>query len=299
MKRKIVKQAGKAYTITLPINWIRERGLKEGDELDIIARERGLLIETSNSVSKKKYSFSLKGFPFGIRYSCIAAAYARGIDELDLEVDKDVFPNLAAYLGYVVVDQKNELLTVHDINSSLSDDIDLVFKRNFQLTLNVFNQAITDILGDQKATYDHIRSIDSEINKLSFFLQRAIIKKNLSSSAQGKILFAYSYAMEKIGDGISRLWRLVTEGGFDVSDEVKELFSLVGKVLELSFSLYFRFNREMLLTLDNLKKSFRSKSIPLFTSQPSSARLLMYLSAIFDDSYDLIHLCLMKEFRPS
>ena len=35
MKRKIIKQAGQAYTVTLPINWVRSFALDTKTEIDI------------------------------------------------------------------------------------------------------------------------------------------------------------------------------------------------------------------------------------------------------------------------
>jgi phosphate uptake regulator len=36
MKRKIIKQASQAYTITLPIEWIRKNNISEKSEVDLV-----------------------------------------------------------------------------------------------------------------------------------------------------------------------------------------------------------------------------------------------------------------------
>ncbi|MGM5480341.1 MAG: AbrB/MazE/SpoVT family DNA-binding domain-containing protein [Nanobdellota archaeon] len=298
MKRKIVKQAGKAYTITLPISWVRERGLDAGDEIELIAQERNLLLETKQTTTQSKRTLSTKGLPLATKYSFIAATYARGIDELTVKTDDSTFPNINEYLGYVVIGQSNNIFTIQDINTSINEDLDLIFKRTFQIILKYFTQASNDICGKQESNYTKIRNIDSEINKLSFFLQRAVMKKNISSSAQGKIYFAYSYALEKIGDEILRLWRLMTEEKVVVDDNLKEIFSLVEKTLNKSFSLYYCFDIKLLKELRVLKEQFRTKAFSSFSKNRSYSLMLLYLTKIFDDSYDLTHLSLMHHFEP-
>ena len=298
MKRKIVKQAGSAHTITLPIHWVRERNLDAGDEIDILEREKDLLIQTDNSVKTVKQEISVVNFPLGTRHAYIAAAYCRGIDEIDLTIDKNVFPDLAEYLGYVIVDHKNNKMKIQDMNANIHEDIDIIFKRTFQIILRYFNQATTDISGEQKSNIEQIRNFDREINKLAFFLQRSVMKKTMESSSKGKLLFAFSYALEKIGDEILRMWRLTTERKVVVTKDIEELFTIVNDVLQESFSLYYRFDINTIFRLKKLKENYRSKAYPLFDGDGSTSMLLMFLTRIFDDCYDLTHLSLMKEFNP-
>lgn len=299
MKRKLVKQAGKALTLTLPIDWLRERNLQAGDELELIKRDRSLLITTDHVVAPKKLSISLKGVPFGTRYAFLAAAYARGIDELTIDTDKGVYPDLGEYLGYVVLDQSDTKLVIHDMNAGISEDIDLIFKRTFQIIMRYFDSATKHLAGDgEVVSMERIRDFDREINKLALFLQRAVMKKTMPSSTQGKLLFAYSYALERIGDEILRLWRLAVQEDIHISKEVQELFPLVANMLNKSFALYYRFNEKNIHELRRLKTKFREQAYPLFKKDANMSRFLMHLCNIFEETYDLKHLALMKEFKP-
>lgn len=299
MKRKLVRQAGSAYTITLPISWIRERNLNAGDEIDISFREKDLVISTDNSIHRTSLNMSVKGFPhFGTRYGYIAAAYCRGIDELNVELDEDVFPQLSEYVGYVITDHNKTSMKIQDVQGGGQEDISQLFKRTFQIILRYYTQATSDISGEQKYSYEQIRAIDCEINKLAFFLQRSVMKKTMESSSQGKLLFGFAYALEKIGDEILRMWRLITEEKVILPNKIYELFAIVRLVLEKSFALYYRFDRNLILELRDLKEKYRALAYPLFGKDKSSSLLLMFLTRIFDDCYDLMHLSLMNEFKP-
>ncbi|MEK6868436.1 MAG: hypothetical protein AABX98_06450, partial [Nanoarchaeota archaeon] len=57
MKRKLIKQGAGGFTVTLPINWIREHNLKQSDEVESEETEEGILI--SSGIKKKEKSIEL------------------------------------------------------------------------------------------------------------------------------------------------------------------------------------------------------------------------------------------------
>ena len=44
MKRKLIKQGLGGYTIYLPKKWIDRKGLKEGEEINVVETDAGLVI---------------------------------------------------------------------------------------------------------------------------------------------------------------------------------------------------------------------------------------------------------------
>ena len=297
MKRKLVKQGGKAYTVTLPISWIRERGLEAGDEIDVFEQESRLILSSNRGVKNKTLSFSIQNFTLGMRYNYLTAAYLLGVDELFIDVDEDKIPEMNEVMGYTILDQKGSTIHVHDIGGNTREDLEVIFKRVFQILIRYFIQAKDDIVGKQTTSASAIRRYDHEINKLTFFLQRAVMKKTMSSSVDGKLLFAYSYALEKIGDEILRMWKLVSESKPEIDENLQKVFDLVSQGLELSFAVYYRFSDKNVKSLSDLKIKFKKKAFSLFGNDEISSRLLMHLTKIFDDSYDLTNLAIMREFN--
>ena len=50
MKRKVIKQASQAYTITLPIDWVRQNQISNKSEVDVTVSERSLIIGVFSTV---------------------------------------------------------------------------------------------------------------------------------------------------------------------------------------------------------------------------------------------------------
>ena len=197
MKRKLVKQAGQAVTITLPIDWIRKNNLKPGDEIDIEASEKDLILRSDKKIIGEKIKLNLTDLQKRIKYTYLNAAYAKGVDEIELEAEKGFFPDFNQNIGYAVVSHNKNIYTIKDISGVSQENLDEIFKRVFQMILGFYNKAINNIFGETKESFETVRRIDTEINKFALFLERSIMKLSYPDPSIGRIMFAYSFCIGK------------------------------------------------------------------------------------------------------
>ncbi len=293
MKRKIIKQANQAYTITLPIQWIRENKLDEKSELDLEIKEKTLMISTKNITSGEKTKIDITGFSAKNIYRCLNALYARGVDEVELTAEDEIAKfTLDSLMGYAIIEQKSSKIIIKDISGINYSNIDEIFKRVFQMILALYDSAILDIFKENKETLQGLKNRDLEINKFCLYLQRAINKMLYSNHVNGRILFTYSFELEKLGDEIKRLWRTNIEHKLKKTNELKELTELSKEILEKSFDFYFLFNKKGIDELYHLRQKIREKAI-LFKTNSAEAKFIRHLSKISEDAADLTHLALM------
>ncbi|MBR9692211.1 AbrB/MazE/SpoVT family DNA-binding domain-containing protein [Candidatus Woesearchaeota archaeon] len=297
MRRKLVKQAGQAVTITLPIEWVRSNGLKPGDEIDVEAHEKDLVLNSGKKIIGSSIKVKTTASPRRMRFMYINAAYAKGIDEIELELDKEAYPELDQEIGYAVVSQKDKKYIIRDVSGVSSEDLDEIFKRVFQMIIKFYDSAVEDIFGENKESYETVRKMDHEINKFALFLQRSIMKQSYPDPGIGKILFAYSFALEKIGDEILRLWRTNIENKVKKDNKVKELVLLSKEGLAKAFAIYYQTSDEKIKEAVKIRKEVRNKSLKLFDINPATAKFIMHAIKITEDSYDLTHLSLMKKLK--
>ena len=297
MKRKLVRQASQAVTITLPIEWVRTNNLKPGDEIDVQQHEKDLILASGKKTVGGSIKVKTTASPRKMRFIYINAAYAKGIDEIELELNKEAYPELDQEIGYAVVSQKDKKYTIRDVSGVSSEDLDEIFKRVFQMIIKFYDSAIEDIFGESKETYDTVSKMDHEINKFSLFLQRSIMKQSYPDPGLGKILFAYSFALEKIGDEILRLWRTNIQNKVKKDDKVKELVLLSKEGLAKAFAIYYQTSDEKIKESIKVREEIRRKSIQLLNINPDTAKFIMQAVKIAEDSYDLLHLSLMKKLK--
>jgi phosphate uptake regulator len=299
MRRKIIKQANQAYTLTLPIDWVRENNLdKKDSEVEVSSEGKSLNITNTGNISIKKAKFSFSNDDEKALWSKFNALYARGIDEIEVtsstEISSLIIEYISQNLGYALVSQNKGVYVIKDIGGSNYSNIDEIFKRVFQMVLMFYDSAIADIFGPEKETKQNLNKRDEEINKFCLYLQRAINKMSYSDAIQGRILFTYSYSLEKIGDQILRLWRTNIEQKINKTQKIKEIIQLSRESLDLVFDFYYAFNPEIGSKIHNLKEKARKEALSIQKMDSASSKLLHYAMQILEDAADMTHLNLMK-----
>ena len=296
MKRKLIKQAGQAVTITLPIEWIRENGLKSGDEVELESNEKDLILKSSKGVVGGSIKLDVSESPRRAKYVYINAAYARGVDEIRLEADKNYYPDLNQNIGFATISQVGNKYIIKDVSGINSQNLDDIFKRAFQIIISFYDAAIEDVFGASKEIYENVQSRDTEINKFILFLQRSIMKMTYPRAAEGKIMFAYSFALEKIGDEILRLWRTDIDSEVVKNKKVREIVDLSREGVRKAFEIYYQSDHKKVTELLKIKDKIRKKSLCVFTISPETSKFITHANRILEDSYDMTHLALMKKF---
>ncbi|HLD37322.1 MAG TPA: AbrB/MazE/SpoVT family DNA-binding domain-containing protein [Candidatus Nanoarchaeia archaeon] len=303
MKRKIIKQAGKAFTITLPVEWIRQNDLSEKSEIDLEIRDKSLVITSGRRVAGEKVKIDVNEASRRNIARIINALYARGVDEIEMLSAKDISSVLSQLLnqnlGYALVKQSGNSFVIRDIGGGSYQDLDEIFKRVFQIIILFYESAINDIFGKEKETLESLRAREVEVNKFCLLLQRAINKLSYPDTTKGRALFTYSFALEKISDEIHRLWRTNIENRNKVkkSAKLKELALLSSEALGKSFDFYYQFNPERVKEIYEIRTEAMEKAISFIRLDSYTAMFIRHIIKIAEDSADLSHLALMMKLQ--
>jgi|TARA_B100002003_G_C14127917_1_gene542510 phosphate uptake regulator len=298
LRRKLVKQAGQAFTLTLPIDWIRNNGLEAGDEVNLIDRGKSILVKSGKKTVTGIMDFNIKGFSKRMKYTYINSAYALGVDEIDLETEEGYFHDLSQNMGFALVSQKGEKSIIKDLGGVAPENMDEIFKRAFQMLMEFYDKASDDIFEGNKESIKILNKIDGEINKFTLFVERSIMKLSYPSSTTGRIMFAYSFELEKMGDEILRLWRSGIKLKIEKSKKVKDIVQLGRDALQKSFEVYYQTNHTKIKELFEIKDLVKVKLSKLGKIDSDTMQFLMHAVKIIDDSCDLIQLALMRKIKP-
>jgi phosphate uptake regulator len=300
MKRKVIRQANQAYTITLPIDWVRKNNITKNSELNLEVSGKSLIINSNHPVAGKSVSINVNGLNSRNIGMNIIAAYAQGVDEIEIVSDEDISPTilrcLNSLIGYALVSHESNRYLVKDIHPGNYSSLDEIFKRVFQMILLFYEAAIKDIFGKQTETMESLKARDGEVNKFCLYLQRAINKMSYEDQTKGRIVFTYSFALEKISDEIERLWRTNLKYKVKKTPEIKKLLETSKEGLEKAFELYYQFNRKKIEEIYVIRDGVRKKSLELKELDPSTTRFVRHGVKIVEEAADLNHLALMKQF---
>ncbi|MBR9706483.1 phosphate uptake regulator PhoU [Candidatus Pacearchaeota archaeon] len=301
MRRKVVKQGNQAYTVTLPIAWVRRNKIDETREVEMSDSGKSIRITNEGKIRIKKAKLKIEDMNSRNIYRHLSALYAKGIDEIEIESSKDltskILTGLNNTIGYALLCKKDNIYQIKDIGGSTYSDLDEIFKRVFQMILSFYEASINDIFGEEKETEQGLRIRDTEVNKFCLYLQRSINKMSYPNSTRGRILFTYSFEIEKIGDEITRFWRTNIEYNPKKSEEFKKFALKSLGVLDQAFELYYQFNSEKLEKLYASRKKIRAESLKLKATDKHTVRMIRHIVKIIEDASDLSHLTLMRRLK--
>ena len=302
MKRKVIKQANQAYTMTLPIDWVRKNNIDKDSEVDLREDGRSLIINSDNKVAGGRVKIDVSGLNDRNIARQINALYARGVDEIELICrEEGICSKLNEWLnqniGYALVENKNGRYLIKDLGGQSNQDLDEIFKRVFQIILLFFESARKDIFVKRKATLETLRARDFEVNKFCLYLQRSINKMSYPDVIRGRSLFTYSFALEKIGDEIQRMWRTSIKHQIKSDPEIKKLVDLSLEGLDKSFEFYYQFNTMKSEEIYKIRERVRKDSLKLMGLDAHTARFLRHVTKIVEEAADLSHLTLMMNLK--
>ena len=161
------------------------------------------------------------------------------------------------------------------------------------MVLSFYESFIEDFFGNQKETLDNLRMRDVEVNRFCLFLQRAANKQSYSQEIESRIVFGYSFNLEKVADEIERMWRFSIGNKVKTSVEVEEIINLSKKALESAFDFYYRGNIKLASEVYDLRNKVRKKLMGMKNSDPNVNRILRHANRIVEDVTDLSQLALM------
>jgi len=302
MKRKVIKQANQAYTITLPIEWVRQNKINEKTELEVTPEEKSLIIRsTTGKVEGGKIKIDVDELSTRSAHIMVGALFAKGVDEIEVNCNKNISEKLmsacANTLGYAIVSQEKNKWIIRDIGSADSQDIDEIFKRIFQMILAFYDSAINDIFGEEKETEENLGLRDREIDKFCLYLQRAVNKMSYQNAIDGRTLFTYSFELEKLSDEIERLWRTNIKYKVKKTKPLRELADLVKTGLEEAFDAYFMFSLSRVGECTKIREKVREDSLKYYKANPETMRFIRHLVKIIEEANDLTPLNIMRRLK--
>jgi len=185
MKRKLISQKT-AYTLTLPIEWVRENNLTNADEVDLSIENNSIIISTEKKSKLESTSIDLKDTDNAYIRIMIENPYLKGFDIIQLnylnsrqfDIIQEVVSNL---IGVEIVEQRKDHCKIAQTASPTKDEFETILRRVFNIIKYTNNLIIDDI---ENGVLNNLNKVDKQTNDVRRFLlfcTRTLHKLNLTS----------------------------------------------------------------------------------------------------------------------
>ena len=185
MKRRIIKQKT-AYTLTLPIHWIRQYHLKSRDEVDIEEESDALVIRTMKRNETEEISLTLEKSTAHYIRIMIENHYLKGFDIINIKyAEKQAFQIIqkvvSNLIGFEILEQKESECKIGATSPASAEQFRTLLNRSFNIIVYT-QQVVEEDIG--KNEFPNILEIENQSNDARRFLlycTRAIHKTMIVS----------------------------------------------------------------------------------------------------------------------
>ena len=163
MKRKVFRN-GPSFVMTLPSIWVKEYGIKKGQELEVTTEGNTLFTTIPSGKELELAEIDTKGIDRTFLRCAIRSAYKKGYDEIrvnyhtptlkhyrldkQVSVHKIVSEEVESLIGFEVIENNRNSIVIKGFSQEHKEDFD-IFLRKIFLNLIQYAQDLENVPYDQ------------------------------------------------------------------------------------------------------------------------------------------------------
>jgi len=241
MKRKVVSQGPSSMMVSLPIKWVKEFGIKKGDEVDILQEGRELIVSSEKRKVGGVIEINLESSDGLYVFRHLQAAYVAGYDEIkfnysDSKVANTIQESIMKFLiGVELVSQDEKSCVVKSITSGKIEEFDILMKRIFQGILQMSEILYSFLKGE--GDLDMIQGLEIINNRQVLHLQRIISQ----GKRGGQFLYSILLLLEKVANEYKYIF-YDKQKRKKKSDNILKYYSRLHKQIENIYDVFVNYN---------------------------------------------------------
>ncbi len=275
MKRKVIQIADKTLVISLPTNWVKQWGVKKGEEIDMQEKGPRLIVSTAEPRLLRKKGIDVSNATERTLRWLLSSLHKKGYDEIEVHTEnpehaiiidqllKDLF------LGFAVVHCSGSQCVVRSLSKELDDQLDVIVRRAFLVTLALAEQSLQ--MAKQKKFEDlqHILDLEKTNNQLTNFCERILNKRGLEDPVKTSFLYVIMWNLEKVADEYKYICEQLAKKK-KISPETAVVFEKVNGLLRKYYELFYNFKIERLSELSDEFKSVKEEIEKVLVKSPDA-----------------------------
>lgn len=203
MERKLVRQGRDALTMTLPSQWLKQKGLKAGDSVFVEQHDMFLKLNTTSKVKFSEVTLDARTMIGTMYWHAIIARYIEGYDKIEIlhNSPKAVQEFCTHLIGMVIEEHSSKRTVIRSIISEPENNISVLIQRimNMFLQLSVLLTELTH----KKAVAADLKVQEELLDHTIYYCMRYLNKYSVEDKAYRYFLLCY--VIEEAGDIIKNI----------------------------------------------------------------------------------------------
>jgi phosphate uptake regulator len=278
-QRKLIQHGISSLTVSLPIKWLKERGLKKGDSLYVNIEGNKLVLSTAKSLKIEKISVDVTKLDRTSILLYIQSLYRFGYNEIEVKFSK---PTTIHYrknervsissivhlivnrlIGIEIVEQTSNRILIKYITKEAEEDFKVILRRAFLLLKETANNLLEGIRNNDMDLVRTIEEYHDNITKFISYCLRLLNKYGYPDVKKTSFFYHIIATIDKIVDILKYNARdiLKYKGKFNKDTIIiwEHINNSIIKYYQLFYNFDFSFVDELSKNRDFVKNLIREK----------------------------------------
>jgi phosphate uptake regulator len=253
MRRKIIKQGNNSFTLTLPIDWIRDSNLDGGSDIEINQEDNNLLISLPKDTRKfdSTITLDIKDYTERTIRNVLNQTYRKGYDKITLQIKnkeqqayiRDITET--TLLGFEVVEETPNKSVIQNIAEPSSEKFNVIFRKIFFSIQREAKEILEDFKQQKTKNTSQRKQTKDNVDKYTNLCRRLIIKDKIGGTKNSYLLLHIASRLSLIDHGYYYMYQFASEQKqLKISKEVIEVLERVNKLFELFSEAFYTKNIE-------------------------------------------------------
>ena len=293
VKRKVNRVGKGTLTVSLPSEWTKAHGIKQGDEVEVSEDGKILTITLEGAPRKlSERSIDVAKHDVALR-RLIGAVYKAGYDKVEiiysspeeLKIVQDVVNRTC--IGFEIVEQSKKRIVLRQVSKLAMDDFDKISRRLF-LTLLDMGKDLADALavaGSEDLPV--LIQRDDQVNRYSDFCRRVLNKDPLRFERSGPLYFILEQ-LERIGDLYRDVAGEAEKDKMGLGEDMLGVFREINKYLRDYYELFYKYSLEGMDKFLSKNKIIHDKLMLLEEkAKKEELKYIFYFMIILQSTFDM------------
>ncbi|MFA6461064.1 MAG: AbrB/MazE/SpoVT family DNA-binding domain-containing protein [Candidatus Woesearchaeota archaeon] len=282
MKRKVTKMGNSSLVVTLPNSWVKENKVEKGDELNVEAIEKNLIISTTN-IRKKDSLIQVDVSTFSNRtiQNILNYAYRSGYCTIKLKFKEERQFNQIVevvrntLLGFELIEERNNICTIQNVAEPSPDHVEVMIRKAFLMMKQLGELVLNEPQSELGKSLSRVKSTRETIDNLTNFIRREIISINYGGKERSYFLWSIISELSLAAHAYCYFYQ---QKKTNESEKLKKLLMKNNTMLELLYNTFYNHNYATIDKIYQLREEIETEILKNANKLDSGAFLIFELS---------------------